>query len=147
MNTQFDVAKAKKVSTTKPISQTQATRLEAKEFINAILVYPINFEFSLWNLQGDMGIRSSCKRRDKVPAEIGFDREIELAKEFGWIEERDEDVKFTEQERQRGENTRFGRIFVRTAKSTQIRQQTKRFVGLFVKKAAGLDESPVATAS
>src|ERR1700739_3892351 len=118
MNTQFDVAKAKKVSTNKPISRPQATRSEAQEFINAISIYPLNLEFSLWNLQGDWGMRQSCKRRGKVPDELEFEHEIELAKELGWLEEKDEDV--TEQHQMyKSQSIGYERQFVRVARNRE----------------------------
>jgi len=125
----FDATTPKKDSCahSTPVNHSSVARLEAKEFINAISIYPLNLEFSLWNLQGDWGMRLSCKRRGKVPDELEFEHEIELAKELGWLEEKDEDV--TEQHQR---PIRYGRQFVRMARNREIQRQTKRFIELLI---------------
>ena len=105
-------------------------QLDAREFLDALMVYPVGCQFSLWNLQGDMGIRFSCGRRGKVPADLDFVHEIALAKEFGWLKELDEDREFTEDEQQGYESTvRYGQRFVRTASNKVIKARRERFIG------------------
>lgn len=67
-------------STARPSDANANFKLDAKEFVGAILAYPVDLQFTLYNLQGHMAIRHSCKRRGKVPAELAFDHEFALAK-------------------------------------------------------------------
>ena len=150
MCTDFDAADVRKDSSSsdkagrvgakpklKPAQRWRYERtLEATEFVNGILIYPVGCEFSLWNLQGGLAIRMSCKRRKRVPAELDFAVEIELAKKLGWIEERPEDEEFTEQnqrEYERG-HIRYWQCLVRAAKISAIRRQTRQFVEEFIRK-------------
>jgi hypothetical protein len=121
-----------------PRPRLTPAELDAREFIDAVLVYPVGCEFNLYNLQGDIGIRLSCLRRGKVPAELEFAHEIALAKEFGWLCELEEDVEFTKSEQEAYERPgiRYGAKFVRTASNAAIKAQREQFIGKFLATAS-----------
>jgi hypothetical protein len=107
-------------------------QLEAQEFLDAVMAHPVGDKFDLWNLQGDMGVRLSCQRRGKCPAEIDFACEA-LAKRFGWLRELAEDEDFTRDCRDDYKtDVRYGQTFVRTATNSMIKAQRQRFVSAFV---------------
>ena len=81
----------------KPSLKVDATRQDAREFVEAILAYPLTLQFSLWNLQGVLRWGYPA-RHGKVPAALDFAREIELAMELGWLKELAEDTELTKEE-------------------------------------------------
>jgi len=121
------------VSHSKDSAHATGAQSDAQEFLNAMMREPVGATFNLWNLQGDMGVRLSSKRRGKRPAEIDFVHEIALAKRFGWLRELAEDEEFTRDCQEKySTDIRYGQTFVRTASTSAIKEQRERFIGAFV---------------
>lgn len=144
MNTQLDSHDPRKDSTRTGRSQAppkpqREREIEAREFIDAISIYPVGLEFNLWNLQGEWGIRSSCKRRGKFPSQLDFEVELDLALKHGWLEERAEDKDFTDEHQEMYERgpIRYGATFVRVASLAAIKRQRAQFVSEFVSGPGG----------